>query len=111
MPSENKLDEMLWPYGKPLPVEVVLSRGVDGRILQMPYNMLKKIIQKYTDDYIKSEVELGRIEARLLELDILERHTDKQIDWLTTTVSVSSLHQYIKDAKAELQSKLEVKEN
>ena len=44
----NNLDDTLWPYGKPLPNSVVLSRGVDERIFQMPYSLLKKQIEAYT---------------------------------------------------------------
>jgi hypothetical protein len=42
---EKLIIESIWPYGKPYPNSVILSRGIDDRIFQMPMSVLVKSIE------------------------------------------------------------------
>lgn len=41
----QQIIDSVWPYGKPDPIEVVLSRGLDKRYFQMPMNTFVKSLE------------------------------------------------------------------
>lgn len=47
----------IWPYGKPYPNSVVLSRGIDERIFQMPMALLVRSIQNLIHQAVIKELE------------------------------------------------------